>query len=193
MKKRIILASSSPYRAALLKRAGIAFDVVPPRCDESLPCRVAPEEAVLRIALRKMEDVAGRVENAVVIASDQTMEFEGEMVGKPGSQKRAVESLLRLAGKEHRLLTSLVVKETEGGHVYTHLDIHRIKLRNFTRNEARRYVRLDRPLDCAGAIKIESRGILLMEKAEGRDYTAVIGLPMMALAGILKKIGVEFF
>jgi len=191
--KKIILASSSPYRAALLKRAGISFEVVSPIVDESLSEKLPPQEAVVKIAMKKMEDVAGREGEGIIIASDQVMELEGAMIGKPGSVSKAVETLLRMAGKEHRLLTSLVVSDYPGGSVYRHLDIHRIKLRNFSPEEAQRYVQLDRPLDCAGAIKIESRGIWLVEKAEGEDYTSIIGLPMMALAGILKKIGVEAF
>jgi MAF protein len=191
--KPIILASSSPYRAQLLRRAGLPFEVVRPAGDESVPAGLPPEKAVVEIALKKMEDVAGRVRGGIIIASDQVMALGRERVGKPGTAKKAVDLLLRLRGREHRLLTSLVVCDHPRGRVLRHLDIHRVTLRRFTRREAERYVRLDRPLDCAGAIRIESGGCLLVERAVGEDFTAIIGLPMMALAGMLRKLGVGLF
>ena len=191
MTKRIVLASSSRYRALLLRRAGIPFEVIKPRGDESLPGNPPPEDAVVLIAQKKLEDVASRAGEAVIIASDQTMELEGRMMGKPGSVERAVDMLMELSGKEHRLLTSLVVKDGHGGGLHTHLDVHKIRLKKLTKREALQYVQADRPLDCAGAIKIESRGMMLVEKMEGEDYTAIIGLPLIALSRILSDIGIN--
>ena len=191
MTKRIVLASSSRYRASLLRRAGIPFEVIKPECDESLPGNPAPEDAVVMIAEKKLEDVASRAGEAVIIASDQTMELEGRMIGKPGTVERAVDMLMELSGKEHRLLTSLVVRDGYGGGLHTHLDVHKIRLKKLTKKEALRYVQADRPLDCAGAIKIESRGMMLVEKLEGEDYTAIIGLPLIALSRILLDVGIN--
>jgi MAF protein len=192
-KKRIILASTSPYRASLLRNAGIRFEVIKPEVDESLPRPMPPERAVVAIARKKLAGAAARVRAGIIIASDQAMEFRGGMVGKPGSEAAAVDLLMKLSGREHRLLTSLVVKDHPRGRTMAHLDVHVIRLRRFSRAEARRYVRLDRPLDCAGAIKIESRGIMLIERARGEDYTAIIGLPMMALGRMLSKMGLDLF
>ncbi|MFH1434961.1 MAG: isochorismatase family protein [Pseudomonadota bacterium] len=191
MTKRIVLASSSRYRASLLRRAGIPFEVIEPGGDESLPGNPAPEDAVVLIAQKKLEDVAPRAGEAVIIASDQAMELEGRMIGKPGTVVRAVDMLMELSGKEHRLLTSLVVRDGYGGGMHTHLDVHKIRLRKLSKKEALQYVQADRPLDCAGAIKIESRGMMLVEKLEGEDYTAIIGLPLIALARILLDVGVN--
>jgi MAF protein len=192
-KKRIVLASTSPYRASLLRGAGIRFDVVAPDGDESLPRPMPPERAVMALARKKLAHAAARVREGIIIASDQAMEYRGGMVGKPGSEAAAVDLLMRLQGREHRLLTALAVKDHPRGRLATHLDVHVIRLRRLTRAEARRYVRLDRPLDCAGAIKIESRGVMLVRSARGEDYTAIIGLPMMALGRILSGMGVDLF
>jgi len=189
---RIVLGSSSRYRAALLRQAGIPFEAIAPDADESVDPSVPCAEAVMIVARRKLASVAARAPDAIVIASDQVLEHEGRAVGKPGSAERAVETLLALAGREHRLLTSLVVKAAgEGGAVHEHLDVHRVTLRPLGREEARRYVLADDPVDCAGSIRIEARGILLVEKIEGGDQTAIVGLPMIALAALLRRCGLE--
>jgi septum formation protein len=174
-----------------LKRAGYSFDVVFPSVNESVHEAMSPRRAVMAVAMRKLEAVCAGAGEGVVVAADQAMEFEGKVVGKPGTAEAAVRLLMRLRGKEHRLLTALAVRDCRSGRIFKHLDAHRIRLRRFTRREAERYVEIDRPMDCAGGIKIESRGVLLVEKARGEDYTAIIGLPMMALSGILKKLGID--
>ena len=190
MEKRIILASSSRYRAKLLRQAGIPFETMTPEGDEVLVQDIPLEEAVLRIALQKMESVAAKADPAIVIASDQLLASDDAILGKPGNPEVAVRNLLEMAGKTHRLITALVVKDGYGGHIYSHVDVHEITFRNLSEIEVEHYVRLDRPLDCAGSFRIESLGIWLIERICGQDYTAIVGLPMLALIDMLRKCGI---
>ncbi len=188
---RLILASSSPYRAWLLKRAGYVFDVISPTVEESVSANLTPSRAVMTVAMRKLDAVCARVGEGIVVAGDQAVEFEERIWEKPLNPKEAVDLLMKFRGKEHKLLTAMVVRECPSGRTFRHLDVHRIKMRTYSRAEVCRYVEVDRPLDCAGGLKIESMGVLLVEKVRGDDYTAIIGLPMMALTSILRKMGIN--
>ena len=187
----LILASTSPYRRALMKRLGIPFRCVAPGVDEEgvKALGLGPRDLAERLAAAKAEAVARNEPGAIVIGSDQLVAFEGRVLGKPGTAERAVEQLMRLSGREHELITAIAVRHRDRRILHT--DVARLRLRNLGRDEVERYVEADRPLDCAGSYKIEERGIALFERIECDDHTAIVGLPLIALTTILRQLGVR--
>ena len=187
---RVVLASTSPYRRALLERLRIPFTVADPAVDETPLPGETPEHLVVRLAITKAEAVATTHADAVIVGSDQVVALDDEIITKPGTAERAREQLTQLAGRTHRLLTAVAVIGSPRGEPATHLDIHRLTMRALSADEIAAYVAADCPQDCAGANKIESLGIALMERIEGDDFTAITGLPLMATAQMLRAAGI---
>ncbi len=185
----LILASTSPYRRAQLERLGVPFrSVAPPIDEESLKDPSLPPRALaLRLATAKAQSVAEIYSEAVVVGGDQLVAFEGRILGKPGTIAGAIEQLISMAGRAHELITAISV--ANGAEIHTHVDVTTLWLRALSRTEVERYVAADHPVDCAGSYKLEERGITLFERIESEDQTAVTGLPLMALAGILRAFG----
>jgi septum formation protein len=185
----LILASTSPYRRAQMERLGVSFrSVAPPIDEEALkdlsltPCALA-----LRLATGKAQCVADTNPGAIVIGGDQLVAFEGGVLGKPGNLPSAAEQLMGMTGRSHELITAISV--VFGDELRTHVDVTTLWLRPLTRAEIERYVAADRPIDCAGSYKLEERGITLFERIQSEDQTAVTGLPLIALASILRGFG----
>jgi septum formation protein len=190
MPPRLILASTSAYRRELLARLGVPFDTLAPRCDEEalkLPAE-DPAQQALRLAREKALSVAVLEPGACVIGCDQLVDLDGQVLGKPGSAEAAVSQLLALQARPHRLLTALVLA-CPGGELLTHLDEHVLTMVALDRGAAQRYVAADAPLDCAGSYKIEARGIGLFARVAGEDFSAITGLPLIALARLLRAQG----
>jgi septum formation protein len=185
----LVLASTSPYRRAQLERLGVPFRCQPPLVDEDALKAFADEPRALaeRLARAKAGSVAVLEPEAVVIGGDQLVEFQGLVFGKPGSADRAIEQLGQLAGRSHRLITSLAV--CHRGEMTVHNDVTTLHMRSLGRAEIERYVAADRPLDCAGSYKLERRGIALFERIVSEDQTAITGLPLIALTTILRGLG----
>jgi septum formation protein len=186
---RLILASTSPYRRELLARLGLPFETLAPRCNEEALKRAGedPAQQALRLAREKALSVAAHEPAVCVIGCDQLVDLDGQVLGKPGSAAAAVTQLLALQGRSHRLLTALVLAGP-GGEL-THLDEHVLTMVALDRDAAQRYVAADAPLDCAGSYKIEARGIGLFARVEGEDFSAISGLPLIALARLLRAQG----
>lgn len=186
----LVLGSSSRYRRDLLGRLGVPFDVAAPRIDEEAVQRsgAEPERVALRLAVAKAATVADTRTNAFVIGSDQVVELDGEILGKPGDEHGARAQLARLSGRAHRLVTALALRAPDGT-LRTHVDVHTMTLRTLGSSEIERYVAADQPFDCCGAYKIESLGIALFDRIEGDDFTAIVGLPLIALARLLRDAG----
>lgn len=186
----LVLASTSVYRRQLLARLGLPFEVAAPSCDEEALKDERPDPVALasHLAKEKARSVAGQFAHAHVLGSDQLVEIDGEVLGKPGSAERAVLQLTKLAGRAHRLITAYAIV-CPGGALLEHVDAHVLHMRALTRPELERYVRADQPLDCAGSYKIEALGIALFERIEGADFTAIMGLPLVALTSSLRAQG----
>lgn len=122
-----------------------------------------------------------------MIGSDQLVALAGRVFGKPGNAEGAVDQLAAMAGRSHDLITALAVWHE--GRTILHTDVTTLHMRPLTRAEIARYVAADRPLDCAGAYKIEERGIALFERIDTADHTAITGLPLIALTTILRALG----
>ena len=187
-----MLASSSPYRRELLQRFGLPFAVEPPEVDEAPLPGEAPEALAVRLAVAKARHVAKRCGGeALVVGSDQVASFDGQVLGKPGTSDRAVRQLASFSGREVRFLTGLAVVRGETLHTRTHLDITTARFRRFDAARAERYVRQDQPLDCAGGIRFEGLGPLLLEAVDTADPSAAIGLPLIALGELLRLEGMD--
>lgn len=184
---RIVLASTSRYKAAVLMRAGIEFEAVSPQVEESHIPGESAEEMALRLAREKAMAVADLHPEAFVIGADQVVEFEGRILGKPGSSEKAVQQLERMSGRTHRLITGIAV--VRGSDVAQELVIHHMNMRSLSPAEIRRYVEADQSHDTAGAYKIEQRGITLFDSISGPDPSAIEGLPVMSLVRLLKRLG----
>ncbi len=185
----LILASTSPYRKALLEQLGLPFQCMAPLFDEECwkDSDLAPVELVTELAQQKALSIAVSHPQAVVVGSDQMAVSEGKLLGKPGSREGAMEQLSALSGKSHELLTAVAL--CHKSQVITFLNRTRLSMRNLDLEQIERYVDADEPWDCAGAYKIESRGISLFEEIETQDHTAIQGLPLMELSSQLLRLG----
>lgn len=190
---KLVLASTSPYRAALLRRLRVPFEQASPGVDEDSfkDGRLLPQELARLLAREKARAVAARMPDALVLGGDQVAEVGGRILGKPGTSERALEQLMAMNGREHRLLTAVHLQGP--GFEESHLDVTTLTMRALDEAQLREYVRRDTPLDCAGAYKLEAAGIKLFAKLETRDPDAIVGLPLIWLQGALLRAGLPFF
>jgi septum formation protein len=187
---RIVLASTSPYRRALLERLRLPFEVAAPRVDESPRPGEVARALALRLAEAKARAVAPSYPQALVIGSDQVAGLDGNCLGKPGTHANAVAQLKAMRGKEVLFHTALVLINTETGAVQTVEVPTAVGFRRYDDAEIERYLEAERPYDCAGSAKIEGLGIILVDHVRGDDPTALIGLPLARLAAMLRQEGV---
>ncbi|MEI7036969.1 Maf family protein [Fulvimonas yonginensis] len=186
---RLVLGSTSRYRAELLRRLTADFEQRAPGTDETLRPGETPAEGVLRLAAAKADAAAQGLPDALVIGSDQIAELDGRALGKPGSAEAARVQLAACAGREVCFHTALCLLDTRDGRRRTHVDVTRVWFRPLSGEEIARYVERERPLDCAGSFKCEGLGIALFERIENSDPTALVGLPLIALARLLREAG----
>lgn len=191
MPPRLILASTSPYRRALLERLRLPFDCLSPRVDEralqqSLP-HLTPLELAEHLAQAKAASLAESAPDAVILGGDQLLAFRGQILGKPGTITGAIDQLVQLSGNQHQLITAISVRHPEG--VIRHTDVATLFMRDLDAMEITRYVVFDSPTDCAGSYKLESLGITLFDRIDCADHSAITGLPLIALSTILRGLG----
>lgn len=185
--KGLILASTSPYRRALLQRLGLPFECLAPDADETrLPGEPAAEMAA-RLARVKAKVVAARHPQSIVIGSDQVALRGTDILGKPGSVERCREQLRASSGQEVVFLTAVYVIDGPAGRAESHVDRTVVKFRDLSDAEIDRYIERDQPLDCAGGFKAEALGIALFDRIESVDPTGLTGLPLSWLCGALRR------
>lgn len=184
----IVLASSSRYRRGLLDRFLDNFETVSPDVDETPEPGVAADTLATRLAREKAEAVSHTHRDALVIGADQVAVLNDRILGKPGDHATAVEQLLAASGKTVRFLTAVCVLDAERRRRYEHTDETIVRFRRFDRRLAEAYLRYDEPYDCAGSFRVEGAGFVLFESVRTDDPTALIGLPMIWLAGRLLEL-----
>jgi septum formation protein len=187
----LILASVSPYRRELLRRLDLPFEVVAPAVSEAHVAGESPADRALRLALLKAQTVAQQYPAAVVIGSDQVAACGQEMLDKPGDASRCRAQLAALSGKTARFYTACAVLGVSAQLHLAHVDTTTVVFRSLSAAEIERYVAHERPFDCAGGFKAEAAGIALFECIESQDPTALIGLPLIWLAGALRGAGYQ--
>jgi septum formation protein len=188
---RIILASSSPYRRALLSRLHIPFDSVSPDIDETVRPGESPQELVERLAVDKARAVAEVSPGSLVIGSDQVAVHDGEIVGKPRDHEHAVRQLRQASGNSVTLYTGLALIHSDSGRVQSEVIPYRVLFRPLTDDQIEHYLRKEQPYDCAGSVKSEGLGVALLERFEGEDPNTLIGLPLIRLVRMLENEDVE--
>lgn len=173
----------------LLERLIDSFRQRAPEVDEEAykTRGISPRELAETLALAKATSLDDEPAGVTIIGGDQVVSFEGRVLGKPGSIDQAVEQLEALSGKRHELITAIAVKRGEA--IFEHTDVASLSMRRLTREEIARVVDRDRPIDCAGSYRLESRGIALFERIEAEDHSAITGLPLIALTTILRELG----
>jgi septum formation protein len=187
----LILASTSPYRRELLARLRLPFDVTSPEVDETALPGEAPAALASRLALAKAQAVAARHPQAVVIGSDQVCELDGQAIGKPGNFERARAQLLRLSGRRATFHTAVAVVCVSTGFKHHDMATVQVQFRPLDGAEIEHYLRLDEPYDCAGSARCETLGITLLHSIESDDPTALIGLPLIRTAQMLRSAGID--
>lgn len=192
--RKIILASSSPYRRELLSRLGLPFECISPNVDETPIDHETPAACALRLAREKAAVIARQFPDAIVIGSDQVASCDGRRMDKPGTKERAFEQLQIQRGRTSEFHTAVCVMTDGGKTVASDVVVITVVFRaaaSLSDAALRRYIDLEMPLDCAGSAKSEGLGITLMESLTGPDPTALIGLPMIALTRLLREVGVD--
>lgn len=187
----LILGSTSRYRRELLERLRLPFTVVSPEVDETPAPGEAPAALACRLALAKARAVARAHPGAVVIGSDQVADVDGQPMGKPGSHERAVAQLRTLSGRQVVFQTAVAVVRADTGFAEVSLAPVTVRFRALADAEIERYLRLEQPYDCAGSAKCETLGIALLEAIESDDPTALIGLPLIRTAQLLRAAGLD--
>lgn len=188
---KLILASTSPYRRELLGRLGLPFEVAAPAVDESRLPGEPGERMAARLAEAKARAVAAAHPDSLIIGSDQVAVCDGEIFGKPGSHENAVRQLQQLSGREVVFNTAVCVYNTRRNSTGLKIVPFRVTFRTLDTAVIERYVTRERPFDCAGSAKAEGLGIVLIDRMEGTDPTALHGLPLIALVDLLREQGFE--
>lgn len=188
--KTIILASASPRRKELLQRIGLKFKVDPSNYEENISSELEPHELAKSLSLEKAKLVAKKHMNALVIAADTFIVFEGKILGKPRTETEAQEMLETINGKPHSVITGFTIIDTANNKALSKAVETKVYIKKLSSNEIDAYVGSKEPLDKAGAYAIQGLGSVIVEKIEG-DYFNVIGLPLSALSESLKEFGVH--
>jgi septum formation protein len=183
----LLLASTSPYRRELLARLRLPFECLPPVVDESPRPGEAPAALALRLATEKAGEVHARQPAAWVLGSDQVADLEGRILGKPGSIEAARAQLRAMSGRAVGFHTGLCLAGP--GFRETAIDTTRVRLRALAEDEIARYLQAEPATDCAGSFKAEGLGIARFEAIDSQDPTALVGLPLIATARLLRRAG----
>lgn len=185
----LILASSSPYRKAMLQRLRLPFSTVSPDVDETPLPDETPSQTALRLSVDKARAVAALHPGAIIIGSDQVATFDNLKIGKPGTLERAREQLRQFSGRTLQFHSALCV--TDGQRTETDDIVTHCRFRQLTEQEIDTYLALEAPFDTAGSAKAEGLGIALMDGMQSDDPTAIIGLPLIALSRMLRAFGLN--
>jgi septum formation protein len=199
LQPRLILASSSAYRRELLSRLRLPFDVAVPDIDETALAGESPEATAMRLARAKAAAVAARFSDTpcLVIGSDQVATLDGQQIGKPGNHANALAQLQQMRGREVVFHTALCLWDGRQPDPSLAAQIEDVRtvvtFRDLPDEELDAYLRIEQPYDCAGSAKNEALGIAILERIDSSDPSALTGLPLIALTGMLRRAGVRFF
>lgn len=187
--RRLILASTSPYRQALLQRLGLDFEVRPPGLDETAKQGEQPKALAKRLANEKAQHIPRL--NALIIGADQVAALGEEILRKPGDHFTALQQLVKCQGKMIMFYTATIVIDQSSGQHWEAMDQTEVHFKNLERTQLDQYLKLEKPYDCAGGFKAEGLGISLLETIKSTDPTALLGLPLMWLVSVLRKVDLD--
>lgn len=188
---QLVLASTSPFRKAILEKLGLPFEVSRPEVDESPLAGENAEQLVERLACAKAAKVAEGYPDSLIIGSDQVAVIDGEVLGKPGSHDKAIRQLQKASGKTVTFLTGLCLINTINGRTTSEVVPFRVVFRKLSDSQIDNYLKAEQPYNCAGSFKSEGLGIALFERLEGEDPNTLIGLPLIRLIRMLEAEGLH--
>ena len=186
---KLILASSSPFRKALLEKLHLEFECDSPDVDETPRNNETIEEMVKRLAESKARALAESHADSLIIGSDQSASLHGNVLHKPGNLETAFEQLKAASGETITFYTGLCLLNTQTQHIETICEPYVVKFRSLTETEIENYLNREKPFNCAGSFKSEALGISLFESMQGNDPNTLIGLPLIQLCRMLKDQG----
>ncbi|WP_261815639.1 Maf family protein [Vibrio gallicus] len=189
--KSLILASTSPFRAEILKKLPLPFSCVKPNFDETPLQGESPQVLVTRLASGKAQSCSLPAGDHLIIGSDQVCVVDDQILGKPHTREKAIQQLSAQSGKSITFYTGLALFDTATGECKTCVDTFVVHFRTLTKQQIEAYVDIEKPLNCAGSFKSEGLGIALFSALEGKDPNTLIGLPLIDLIAMLEDTGVE--
>lgn len=187
----LILASTSPYRKAQLESLLLPFECVPAKINEEkekLLLKDLPPEKIA-MSLAQLKAVSLKDDKLVVIGADQLVDFQGQVLGKPGNYDQAFQQLSKMQGRYHLLLTAVCV--VAEGKTQLWCSRAKIRMKRLNDQQIKKYLLIDQPYDCAGSYKIEKHGLSIIEDIKTEDFTAIQGLPLIQLSKVLQDLGYE--
>lgn len=184
---KLILASTSPFRKAILDKLGVEFDTASPETDETALENETPQQLVERLSIAKAKAIADKVESALVIGSDQVSVIDGEIIGKPHTHENAVKQLKNASGKTVTFYTGLCLYNSSTHKYQSEVVPFNVIFRDLTDHQIESYLKKETPYNCAGSFKSEALGIILFEKLEGDDPNTLMGLPLIQLVKMLEN------
>lgn len=185
----VVLASASPRRADVLRMLGLSFRVAPADVEERLGAVESPHGYVERLSREKASRVAAAHPDALVVGGDTVVVLDGRVLEKPSGPPEAVDMLVSLAGRKHRVYSGLAV--AANGKMESRVARAGVTFRPVTRDLIERYVETGEPLDKAGSYGIQGCGAALVDRIEG-DYFTVVGMSVAAFMGVLPRVGLEY-
>jgi septum formation protein len=191
LKKKIVLGSTSSYRAQLLARLGLEFVSASPDADESPLAGETPPATALRLAIAKAQSLKQAFENALVIGADQVADLNGIAIGKPGTRAKSFLQLQQMRGQTLVFHSGIALLNTATGRIQSRIVATTVQFRAFSDQEIENYLDRENALDCAGSAKSEGLGIALIASMQSDDPTALVGLPLIALIDMLQAEGVS--
>jgi septum formation protein len=188
---KLVLASTSPFRRALLARLGVPFEVAAPDVDETPLPGESPDDTARRLSILKARAVAAHYPDALIIGSDQVALLEGEQLGKPGNHDKAVAQLRKMRGKTLEFHTALTLLNARTGRTQTANVPVRLVMRDYSDAQIEAYLHKDQPYNCCGSARSEALGIALIARYETEDPNALVGLPLIKLTEMLANEGLD--
>lgn len=192
MKKKIILASTSPRRYGLAQQMGLEFEVIPSKYEEDMSMDMGPAELAKTLSYGKAREVADRIKAGVILGVDTFIVFEGKKLGKPKSKEDAFQMLKSFSGKSQEVYSGVALIDCETGQEIKDYEVTKVKFREMDDNEINSYIKTGEPMDKAGAYGIQGLSSIFIEKVDG-CYTNVVGFPVYNIYKNLKKLGVDIF
>ena len=192
MKKRIILASTSPRRHELAKAMGLDFEIVPSNFKEDMSLKLKPEELVVELAFGKANDVAKKLSEGLVIGIDTIVVDKNKVLGKPKSEKEAFEMLKSYSGKSHRVLSGVTIIDCKTKKSIKDYEKTKVYFKKLSDKEINSYIKTGEAMDKAGAYGIQDLSSIFIKKIEG-CYFNVMGFPIYLIYKNLQKLNVDIF
>ena len=189
--RRLVLASTSPFRRELLMRLGLPFETAAPAIDETPLGDEDPPHLAERLAILKAKAITERMANALIIGSDQVAVLDGEILGKPRSYDRAFEQLSKASGNSVDFFTGVCLIDADSQRSQVEVVEFRVFFKTLKARQIQNYLRREQPYQCAGSFKSEGLGITLFERMQGDDPTSLIGLPLIRLTRMLQREGIS--